>query len=282
MHIAFVIVYFIRRNCRTRFNFVYFVLLAESTKFSSIWKLCTHTSVCDIAVAVRKFIAYESSGALEYEIFTRTKISAITIVTSPSSNNMSTVYTQTRILNHALPVFLHCSIITSFFFASLSFSMTATNFSAEVYLAQLYCRVWIQLIVVHVCVCVCVLAEKELETAFLPARSIWLSILQFRSSESIFLYSYWCCRNLMLKWISVSWTWNISCLWLQGIEHPISVTNSPTSFPCQHKIIIPPPPPRLTSRKVIAFSPGLVFDQQILSFAAIRSDCEERSNSSQY
>ena len=58
-----------RRNFRTRFNFVYFVLLAESTKFSSIRKLCTHTSVYDIALAVRKFIAYESSRALEYEIF---------------------------------------------------------------------------------------------------------------------------------------------------------------------------------------------------------------------
>ena len=68
-----------RRNFRTRFNFVYFVLLAESTTFSSIRKLCTHTSVCDIVVAVRKFIAYESSRAQEYEIFTRTKISAITV-----------------------------------------------------------------------------------------------------------------------------------------------------------------------------------------------------------
>ena len=45
-----------------------------------LWKSCTHTSVCDIAVAVRKFIAYESSRALEYEIFTRTKISTITVV----------------------------------------------------------------------------------------------------------------------------------------------------------------------------------------------------------
>ena len=32
-----------------------------------------------IALAVRKFIAHESSRALEYEIFTRTKISAITV-----------------------------------------------------------------------------------------------------------------------------------------------------------------------------------------------------------
>ena len=71
-----------RRKFRTQFNFVYFVLLAGSTKFSSIWKLCTHTSVCDITLAVRKFIAYESSRALEYEIFTRTKISAITVVFS--------------------------------------------------------------------------------------------------------------------------------------------------------------------------------------------------------
>ena len=68
-----------RRNFRTRFNFVYFVLLAESTKFSSILKQRTHTSVCDTALAVRKLIAYESSRTLEYEIFTRTKISAITV-----------------------------------------------------------------------------------------------------------------------------------------------------------------------------------------------------------
>ena len=68
-----------RRNFRMRFNFVYFVLLAESTKFSSIRKPCPYTNVCDTAVAVRKLIAYESSRTLEYEIFTRTKISAITV-----------------------------------------------------------------------------------------------------------------------------------------------------------------------------------------------------------
>ena len=68
-----------RRNFSTRFNFVYFVLLAESTKISSIRKPCTYTSVCDTAFKVRKFIAYENSRTLEYEIFTRTKISAITV-----------------------------------------------------------------------------------------------------------------------------------------------------------------------------------------------------------
>ena len=68
-----------RTNFRTRFNFVYFVLLAESTKFSSIWKPYTYTSVSDTTVAVRKFLAYESRQTLEYEIFTRTKISAITV-----------------------------------------------------------------------------------------------------------------------------------------------------------------------------------------------------------
>ena len=52
--------------------------LAESTKFSSIRKPYTYTSVSDITVAVRKFLAYESRQALEYEIFMRTKISAIT------------------------------------------------------------------------------------------------------------------------------------------------------------------------------------------------------------
>ena len=68
-----------RRNFRMRFNFVYFVLLAESTKISSIRKRCTYTSVCETALAVRKFIAYESSRTPEYEFFTRTKISAITV-----------------------------------------------------------------------------------------------------------------------------------------------------------------------------------------------------------
>ena len=69
-----------RTNFRTRFNFVYFVLLAESTKFSSIRKPYTYTSVSDTTVAVRKFLAYESRQTLEYEIFTRTKISAITVI----------------------------------------------------------------------------------------------------------------------------------------------------------------------------------------------------------
>ena len=67
------------RNFRTRFNFVYFVLLAESTKFSSIRKPCTYTSVRDTVLAVRKFIAYKSSRTLGFEIFTQTKISAITL-----------------------------------------------------------------------------------------------------------------------------------------------------------------------------------------------------------
>ena len=58
-----------RRNFSTRFNFVHFVLLAKSTKISSIRKPCTYTSVCDTALKVRKFIAYESSRTLEYEIF---------------------------------------------------------------------------------------------------------------------------------------------------------------------------------------------------------------------
>ena len=65
-----------RRNFRTRFNFV---LSAESTKFNSIWKPCTYNSLCATFLAVQKFIAYDSSQTLEYEIFTRTKISAITV-----------------------------------------------------------------------------------------------------------------------------------------------------------------------------------------------------------
>ena len=70
------------RNCdhrdfHTRFNFVFFVLLAESMKFCGIRKPCTYTRVCDNGFVVQNFIAYESP--LEYEIFTRTKISAITV-----------------------------------------------------------------------------------------------------------------------------------------------------------------------------------------------------------
>ena len=71
-----------RTKFRTRFNFVYFVLLAGSTKFSGIRKPYAYTSVSDTTVAVRKFPAYESWQTLEYEIFTRTKISAITVVFS--------------------------------------------------------------------------------------------------------------------------------------------------------------------------------------------------------
>ena len=71
-----------------RFNFVYFVLLAESTKFSSTRKPCPYTNVCDTTVAVRKLIAYESSRTLEYEIFTRTKISAITVIDSMQNSQV--------------------------------------------------------------------------------------------------------------------------------------------------------------------------------------------------
>ena len=70
-----------RRNFRMQFNFVFFALLAESTKFSSTLKpRIIYQCVCDTALAVRKFIPYESSRTLEYEIFTCTKISAITVV----------------------------------------------------------------------------------------------------------------------------------------------------------------------------------------------------------
>ena len=42
----------------------------------------TYTSVSYTTVAVRKFLAYESQQTQEYEIFTRTKISAITVLYS--------------------------------------------------------------------------------------------------------------------------------------------------------------------------------------------------------
>ena len=66
-----------RRNFHTRFDFAYFVLLAESTKvrnFSRIRKPCMYRSECDTALTERKFIAYKSSRTLEYEIFTGTKL----------------------------------------------------------------------------------------------------------------------------------------------------------------------------------------------------------------
>ena len=50
-----------RRNFRTRLNFVLFVLLAESTKFSSIRKPCTYNIVCAAVLAAQKFITYEGS-----------------------------------------------------------------------------------------------------------------------------------------------------------------------------------------------------------------------------
>ena len=46
---------------------------------NSIRKPYTYTSASDTTVAVRKFLAYESWQTLEYEIFTRTKISAISV-----------------------------------------------------------------------------------------------------------------------------------------------------------------------------------------------------------
>ena len=69
-----------RRNFRTQFNFVFFVLLAESTKFCCIWKPYMYTSICDTALAVRKFIAcVRNSTNARVRIFTRTKISSITV-----------------------------------------------------------------------------------------------------------------------------------------------------------------------------------------------------------
>ena len=63
-----------RRKFYTRFNFVFFGILAKSTKFSSIRKLCTCTSVSDTALTARKLLAYEHLRTQEFEISTRTKI----------------------------------------------------------------------------------------------------------------------------------------------------------------------------------------------------------------
>ena len=50
-----IIFYFTRRNFRTRFNFVYFVLFAERTKFSGIPKPCKRTSLCETTLVVLNF-----------------------------------------------------------------------------------------------------------------------------------------------------------------------------------------------------------------------------------
>ena len=152
-----------RTKFRTRFNFVYFVLLAGSTKFSSLRKpytyslslsvslvvrFCeslsdlpsdlrflslffffsclflnrfpiyfpivkkkkfeaqkkkyTYTSVSVTTVAARKFLAYESWQTLEYEIFTRTKISAITVCDCRAFSTMKRCFF--TLVNVALPL----------------------------------------------------------------------------------------------------------------------------------------------------------------------------------
>ena len=142
------------------------------------------------------------------------------LVTSPSSNNMSTVYTQTRILNHALPMFLHCSITPFFSLLRSLFPWQPLILVLKSILHNCISECGYNLLCMCVCVCVCVLAEKELETAFLPARSIWLSILQFRSSESIFsLFLLVLPKSdgeMNIGFLNLEY----SCLWLQGIEHP--------------------------------------------------------------
>ena len=97
-----------RRNFRTRFNFVLFVLSAESTKFSCTRKPCTYNSVCDTVLAVRKFIAYESLRTLEYEIFTRTKFSAITVMLSGNTREGHCCQKTLLTNNFRVPVCLTC------------------------------------------------------------------------------------------------------------------------------------------------------------------------------
>ena len=64
-----VLLYWKRRNFHTQINFVYLVLLAERTEFSSIWKSCVYTFVCESVLAVRKFIANESLRVLRVRNF---------------------------------------------------------------------------------------------------------------------------------------------------------------------------------------------------------------------
>ena len=58
-----------RTNFRTRFNFVYFVLLAESTKFSGIRKPYTYACVSDTTFAVRKLTNARVRNFYAYENF---------------------------------------------------------------------------------------------------------------------------------------------------------------------------------------------------------------------
>ena len=57
-----------------------------------------YTNVCDTILAVRKFVAYELRSQIqEYEIFTRTKISAITVVSPhlyPVTETINPVFSQ--------------------------------------------------------------------------------------------------------------------------------------------------------------------------------------------
>ena len=59
--------------------------------------------MCVTALAVGKFIVYESSPALEYEVFTRTEISAITEFSKPCTdiaNDLSHVLRGIQFLVH--------------------------------------------------------------------------------------------------------------------------------------------------------------------------------------
>ena len=110
-----------RRNFHTRFDFAYFVLLAESTKvrnFSRIRKPCiyNYTSECDTVLTERKFIAYKSSRTLEYEIFTGTKSFC------DYSSGLQAVQRR-RQLTHdrswTCQTWIHINIARSFFYCSL-------------------------------------------------------------------------------------------------------------------------------------------------------------------
>ena len=66
-----------RRNCRTQINFVYLVLLAERTEFSSIWKImrvynCMRVRPCRTEIySERKFASAESTKFLRVRKFLR-------------------------------------------------------------------------------------------------------------------------------------------------------------------------------------------------------------------
>ena len=93
-----------------RFNFA---LLVEGTEFCGIRKPCTYTSVWNTVFAVWNLLAYESPRTLEYEIFMRTEISAITV---PKARNQQSLHVLSEVFFNSEDFILHMSEFVMFDF----------------------------------------------------------------------------------------------------------------------------------------------------------------------